>query len=63
MSDATISQAILTFILIVIFLGFLVWGLKTKQFKNVEEAKYRMLRDDQEKQQTEQANENEVKDE
>lgn len=26
-------------------LGLLIWGWKTGQFKNVEEAKYRMLED------------------
>ena len=29
----------------IIFAGFLIWGIKSGQFKNVEEPKYRMLRD------------------
>jgi len=26
-------------------IGFLIWGISTGQFKNVEEAKYKMLED------------------
>jgi cbb3-type cytochrome oxidase maturation protein len=29
----------------VIFVGFFIWGIKSGQFKNIEEPKYRMLRD------------------
>jgi nitrogen fixation-related uncharacterized protein len=31
-----------------IFVGFLIWGILSGQFKNVEEPKYRMLQDDRE---------------
>ena len=29
----------------IVFISFLIWGLKSGQFKNVEEAKYKMLED------------------
>jgi nitrogen fixation-related uncharacterized protein len=32
-------------VIAVIAVIFLIWGIKTKQFKNVEEAKYTMLED------------------
>jgi nitrogen fixation-related uncharacterized protein len=32
----------------IIFVGFLIWGILSGQFKNVEEPKYRMLQDDRE---------------
>jgi nitrogen fixation-related uncharacterized protein len=43
MDEATIAQTILTLAILFIFIGFLVWGIRSGQFKNVEEAKYRML--------------------
>jgi cbb3-type cytochrome oxidase maturation protein len=43
MSEAAIAQTILTLSILLIFIGFLVWGIRSGQFKNVEEAKYRML--------------------
>ena len=43
MDEATIAQTILTLLILAIFLGFLVWGIKTRQFHNVEDAKYHML--------------------
>jgi nitrogen fixation-related uncharacterized protein len=46
MNEATIAQTIMTVLILAIFIGFLVWGIKSKQFKNVEEAKYRMLEDE-----------------
>lgn len=49
MDEATIAQTILTLTILVIFIGFLVWGIRSGQFKNVEEAKYRMLSDKKEK--------------
>ena len=30
-------------VIVIIALSFLIWGIKTKQFKDVEEAKYSML--------------------
>jgi nitrogen fixation-related uncharacterized protein len=43
MDEATIAQTILTALIFLIFVGFLIWGIKTGQFHNIEEAKYRML--------------------
>ena len=39
MNEATIALTVMTFLIFVIFLGFLIWGIKSGQFKNVEEAK------------------------
>ncbi|HOO89508.1 MAG TPA: cbb3-type cytochrome oxidase assembly protein [Syntrophales bacterium] len=47
MDGATIAQTVLTLILLLVFLGFLVWGIRTGQFRNVEEPKYRMLENDE----------------
>jgi nitrogen fixation-related uncharacterized protein len=44
MDQATIAQTVLSAWLFIIFLGFLVWGIRSGQFKNVEEAKYNMFR-------------------
>jgi nitrogen fixation-related uncharacterized protein len=46
MDEATIAQTILTGLIFLIFVGFLIWGIKTGQFHNIEETKYRMLEDD-----------------
>ena len=46
MSEAAIALTVMTFLILVIFLAFLVWGIRTGQFKNVEEAKYIPLQDD-----------------
>jgi cbb3-type cytochrome oxidase maturation protein len=43
MNEATIAQTALTLLILVIFIGLLVWGIKSRQFHNVEDAKYRML--------------------
>jgi cbb3-type cytochrome oxidase maturation protein len=45
MNEATIALTICTGLIFLIFLGFLIWGIKSGQFKHVEEAKYRMLED------------------
>jgi nitrogen fixation-related uncharacterized protein len=45
MDEATIALTVMTGLLLISFLGFLIWGIVSGQFKNVEEAKYRMLRD------------------
>ena len=37
------AQALLTLALALIFLGFLVWGIRSGQFRDVEEPKFRML--------------------
>ena len=45
MNEATVAQTVMTLLILAIFIGFLVWGIKSKQFRNVEDAKYRMLDD------------------
>jgi cbb3-type cytochrome oxidase maturation protein len=45
MDEATIALTVMTGSLFLIFLGLFIWGLKTGQFKNVEEPKYTMLKD------------------
>ena len=45
MNEATVAQTIMTLLILVIFLGFLIWGIKSRQFHNIEDAKYRMLND------------------
>ena len=47
MDEATIALTIMSLAIFVIFVGFVIWGLKTGQFKNVEEPKYRMLENDE----------------
>jgi cbb3-type cytochrome oxidase maturation protein len=45
-SEATVALTIMTGLILLIFLGFLVWGLKSGQFRHIEDAKYRMLEDE-----------------
>lgn len=33
----------MTLLILLTFVGFLIWGIRSKQFEDVEEAKYRML--------------------
>jgi len=47
MNEATVAQTVMTLLIMAIFIGFLVWGIRSKQFRNVEDAKYRMLEDEQ----------------
>ena len=44
MNEATIAQTIVTVSLFVIFGGLFIWGLKSGQFKNIEEIKYILFR-------------------
>jgi cbb3-type cytochrome oxidase maturation protein len=46
MNEATVAQTIMTLLMLAIFIGFLVWGIRSKQFRDVEDAKYRMLEDE-----------------
>ena len=45
MSGPTIALTLMTLSIFLIFLGFLVWGWKSGQFKNVEDAKYIVFHD------------------
>jgi cbb3-type cytochrome oxidase maturation protein len=47
MDEATIAQTVMSLLLLIIFLGFLIWGIRTGQFRNIEEPKYRMLEKDE----------------
>ena len=44
MDEATIGLTIVTGVVGLVFLGFLVWGIRSGQFHNVEEAKYQVFR-------------------
>jgi cbb3-type cytochrome oxidase maturation protein len=44
MDAATIALTIMTGAIGLVFLGFLIWALKSGQFHNVEEAKYQVFR-------------------
>lgn len=43
MNEYNLALFITAFSLFLIFLGFLIWGIRTGQFIDTEEAKYRML--------------------
>ncbi len=43
MDEATIALTVMTGLVGVVFLGFLIWGIKSGQFHNVEEAKYQVF--------------------
>jgi cbb3-type cytochrome oxidase maturation protein len=45
MNEGTIALTVMTGLLLISFLGFLIWGIRSGQFKNIEEAKYQVLRD------------------
>jgi cbb3-type cytochrome oxidase maturation protein len=45
MNVALIAQTIMTLLILLIFLGFLIWGIRSGQFRNIEDAKYRILKD------------------
>jgi cbb3-type cytochrome oxidase maturation protein len=45
MDEATVALTVMTALIGMVFLGFLIWGIKTGQFHNVEEAKYQVLWD------------------
>ena len=44
MNGATIALTIMSFLILLSFLGFFIWGIKSGQFKNIEEAKYNMFK-------------------
>ncbi len=45
MNDAEVAFAILTLSVLLIFLGFLIWGIYRGQFRDIEEAKYRIFKE------------------
>ena len=44
MDEATIALTIMTLAIFIVFLGFLVWGIKSGQFRNVEDQVFRKQR-------------------
>lgn len=42
--EGAVATIIMTVALALIFLGFLIWGIRSGQFKNVEETKYQVFR-------------------
>jgi len=45
MNEAAIGLTVTSIGVLMVFMGFLIWGIRTGQFTDVEEAKYRMLED------------------
>lgn len=41
--EATVAQALFTLAMFLIFGGFLAWALRTRQFRDVEEANRRLF--------------------
>ena len=44
MSEATIGLTVMTGVLLLSFGGFLIWGFRSGQFKDIEEAKYQLFK-------------------
>jgi len=45
MNEAAIGLTVTSIGVLMVFMGFLIWGIRTGQFTDVEEAKYRILED------------------
>ena len=43
MDEGTIALTLMSLSILLIFLGLLIWGIKTGQFRDIEEPKYTML--------------------
>jgi nitrogen fixation-related uncharacterized protein len=43
MDEATTTLTLMSLLIFLSFLGFLIWGLRSGQFKNIEEAKYKIF--------------------
>jgi cbb3-type cytochrome oxidase maturation protein len=43
LSEAVFALTVMSLFIFFTFLGFFVWGLKTGQFRDIEEAKYRIF--------------------
>jgi nitrogen fixation-related uncharacterized protein len=43
MDAATIALTVMTGFIGLVFLGFLIWGWRSGQFRNIEEAKYQVF--------------------
>jgi nitrogen fixation-related uncharacterized protein len=44
MDEATIALTVMTGFIGAVLIGFLIWGIRSGQFHNVEEAKYQVFR-------------------
>jgi nitrogen fixation-related uncharacterized protein len=44
MDEATIALLVMSGLIFLIFIGFLIWGILSGQFKGVEEAKYQLFK-------------------
>jgi cbb3-type cytochrome oxidase maturation protein len=44
MDEATTALIVMSLLIFAIFLGFLIWGIKSRQFRNIEEAKYQLFK-------------------
>jgi nitrogen fixation-related uncharacterized protein len=44
MNEATVALIIMSVLIFLIFVGFLVWGISSGQFKKVEDAKYQIFK-------------------
>jgi len=47
MSEATIALTVMTGLIGISFLGFLIWGLCSKQFRNIEAFKYQIFEENE----------------
>jgi len=48
MDEATLALTAMTGLILVTFLGFLIWAIRTGQFKNIEDTKYQLFRNSSE---------------
>jgi nitrogen fixation-related uncharacterized protein len=44
MDEATLALLIMSGLIFLIFIGFLIWGISSGQFKHIEEAKYQLFK-------------------
>jgi nitrogen fixation-related uncharacterized protein len=44
MDEATAALTLMSLLIFLSFLGFLIWGIRSGQFKNIEEAKFNIFR-------------------
>lgn len=43
MNDSGVALFLSAFFMLLIFVGFLIWGIRSGQFRDVESSKYRVL--------------------
>jgi hypothetical protein len=44
MDEGTIALTIMTGLILITFVGLLIWGIRSGQFRNIEDAKYQIFR-------------------